>query len=42
MKILTLAESMNIYSGCYIYSSSTSLASVFVLSNQFRELFFSI
>ena len=25
MKTLTLAECMNIYGGCYIYSSSTSL-----------------
>ena len=28
MKTLTLAECMNIYGGCYIYSSSTSLTSV--------------
>ena len=39
METLTLAECMNIYGGCYIYSSSTSLTSVFVVSSQFRELF---
>lgn len=37
METLTLAECMNIYGGCYIYS--TSLTSVFVISSQFRELF---
>lgn len=41
MKTLTLAECMNIYGGCYIYSSSTSLTSVFVVPSRFRELFFS-
>lgn len=39
MKTLTLAECMNIYGGCYIYSSSTSLTSVFVVPSRFRELF---
>ena len=28
METLTLAECMNIYGGCYIYSSSNSLTSV--------------
>lgn len=39
MKMLTLEESINIYGGCYIYSSTTSLTSVFVASSHLSELF---
>ena len=37
---LRKGEKENIYGGCYIYSSSTSLTSVFVVPSRFRELFF--
>ena len=40
IEIGKIAECMNIYGGCYIYSSSTSLTSVFVVPSRFRELFF--